>query len=773
MPPTPPPTLKFSTIRSEHLEPLAEPEVVLPPAPAFSISQIRFEHVEPLAEPEVVLPPAPAFSISQIRFEHVEPLAEPEPPVPEPAALSYSAINVQHVEPLAEPEPPAPVLAPLLFSTIETQHVEPVAEPKALLPAFAISPIVSQHITPVSPPEPEPVVNPLGFSIIQSVNTEPVEVRSSKRNAFILPRDGEAEKELPRTPTQSLDGILSWGKGKGKSAASPVIAEDETRQSPSDSPLSETPESQRPFKEISTNANVKPVRREKIPTSDQSAQTSLTADVIDQLMRAGTSRPAVGGHQKSDSFTGSLPNMDTPGTVHIRRSQDSMNSVIRSKGADTGSAAIRRPGSAASGRTSLQPLVPPLPPNHREVIEAARSGSAHGGQEVGGSMVPPLFPASAMKNQQLRPRTPNSLRPMSPASGRGTPTPRAARFGSAHGTAEPYSPHLSAISRQSSVSSFASEVDARFNIGSDMGMDSTGFGRNTDPRMIQAITQTMIGEYLWKYTRKTGRGEMSENRHRRYFWVHPYTRTLHWSDRDPSTAGRAELKAKSVPIEAVRVVTDDNPMPPGLHRKSLVVISPGRTIKLTCTTGQRHETWFNALSYLLLRTNNEQQHQADTEEMGGNITREDVDEFNPPYGRRSAASTRPRPPPSLLSYNSRTTRDESPAIGMSMNIPTLTPTPKKPAPPVSAGRHSSGTLGRISGYWRASQLGSLASRRSRSAMGREGVVHGGIYEASDVHDSAEDLRMIYEQQAREADRLENVRACCDGEHTPSSNPKYE
>ena len=36
-----------------------------------------------------------------------------------------------------------------------------------------------------------------------------------------------------------------------------------------------------------------------------------------------------------------------------------------------------------------------------------------------------------------------------------------------------------------------------------------GFG--TDPRIIQAITQTMIGEFLWKYTRKAGRSEMSED----------------------------------------------------------------------------------------------------------------------------------------------------------------------------------------------------------------------------------------------------------------------
>jgi len=280
-----------------------------------------------------------------------------------------------------------------------------------------------------------------------------------------------------------------------------------------------------------------------------------------------------------------------------------------------------------------------------------------------------------------------------------------------------------------------------------------GFGSNTDPRMIQAITQTMIGEFLWKYTRKAGRGDMSENRHRRYFWVHPYTRTLYWSDRDPSSAGRAELKAKSVQIEAVRVVTDDNPMPPGLHRKSLIILTPGRAVKFTAATGQRHETWFNALSYLLLRTDGT----LDNAEDGGDatLTREDVDEFNPGYGK---PAVRPHGPPSLSSYNSRTTRNESPvrqSVRLSMNHPTL-------VPESTSSRPSQGTFSRLSSYWKPG--GTFNSRRSRTSL----VGRGSIYEASEVHDSAEDLREIIERQDRESDKLENVRACCDGKHDVGS-----
>ncbi|KAF7561214.1 hypothetical protein G7046_g2910 [Stylonectria norvegica] len=821
-----PPQLSLSSLAVHNVEPIAEPEVVLPApiipeVPQLSMSNISREHVEPIAEPAPVLPKLPQLSMSTISREHVEPIIEPqsespilglssiqrehiEPIAPEIPELTLSSLSMENVEPLSEPEvvilPPSlhmssifaehwepreepQVVVPpaaLNYSNISTEHVEPVSEPERLSPFLAMSPMVAENVTPILEPLPRlptlglssiategvepshplyksPSVRNFGFSPIETIETLPISPRSPKRDGFILPRDMNSpfmQQDAPETPTK--DKFVPIPVRSKKRDSSPFIAEDETRQSLRNSPDAETPESQRPFKEMSSNSNVRPVRKAPIPTSDQGAQTALTADTIDEMFKARARSYGYDREMSATSF-GTPGTNGTSGTVRVRRrSQDSFGSPSRRKGKSADDAVfdsspVRRPGSATSGRTSIQDA-PPLPPNHRQVIEAARSGSAHGAQ---GNMGPPLWPASALKQ---RPTTPSQVRPMSPMSARGTPTPRAGRTGLTRENLEVQSPgKLTARSRQSSVSSFASEIDNRFNMRpGDMGIDPTGFGPNTDPRMIQAITQTMIGEYLWKYTRKTGRGEMSENRHRRYFWVHPYTRTLYWSDRDPSTAGRTELKAKSVAIEAVRVVTDDNPMPPGLHRKSLVVISPGRTIKFTCTTGQRHETWFNALSYLLLRTNNEGQ--SDTEELAENITREDVDEFNPQFGRRAANGN--RAPPSLSSYRSRTTRNESPAVGMSMNIPTLTPTPHKASTPHR--QSGGGTLSKLSGYWKSGQglSGTFSSRRSRAPSAQ----NLSIYEASETHDSAEDLREMIERQDREADRLENVRACCDGKH---------
>ncbi|KAI0111194.1 hypothetical protein GGR51DRAFT_557599 [Nemania sp. FL0031] len=589
----------------------------------------------------------------------------------------------------------------------------------------------------------------LGYSSMSSVQTEPVElseIRSPKREAFIIPQDREPLSNGARLKTADI----------------PVIAEDNTRQSSSDVNRSETPDSQQPLKEITTNTDARSLRKPSTNTSHQSSQTTLTAEGLDRLMKSQSRQfqdSAMMTTSQSDQagVLSEEPAVTTPSTVRIRRSSiESIGSIAHAKHRTPESGTVvaseatssRRPGSSASARSSTQNR-PPLPPNHREVIEAARSNSAHGGK---GTMGPPLLPASAYRPSSSRPQTPSNKRPMSPSSViRGTPTPRA---GKTPGYADVQSPtRMPMRSRQSSISSFVSELDSRFNIHNGTGMEPAGFGPSTDPRMIQAVTQTMIGEYLWKYTRKTGRGEMSENRHRRFFWVHPYTRTLYWSDSDPAAGGRSEMKAKSVPIEAVRVVADDNPMPPGLHRKSLIVIAPGRTVKFTCTTGQRHETWFNALSYLLLRSGNESKQ--DVEEVAGNITQDDVDEFNPSTHRRPENGQRPRAPPSLSSYNSRMTRNESPGIDVSMSIPTLTPTHERESA-------RSGTFGRLSGYWKSSSLGrsTFSSLRSRSYQPYDSA----IYETSEVPDSAEDLRQIIEQQDRESDRLENVRACCDGKH---------
>ena len=584
----------------------------------------------------------------------------------------------------------------------------------------------------------------------------------------------------PWAHPNGLGGILGSviEERKAGHQLSPRIAEDETSRDFQPLPVSTNRGGKVPFEEVSATSVSKGLPLQDKPpvalvdTTDEASQTLLSSYQIDTLFNQKEKEAELEVKQSgapimkplSEIGALSLPTSNssrfetgdlTKGKVREPsgvREPTGMPLVPVNKDVPTLTKSPKRPISAANIRQRTDQY-PPLPPDHQKAIAAAAQRQAE--PTISGTMGPPLAPASSYRNRSRtasRPRTPSGAT-QSPNSKSGT-TPRAR-----------YSTVRSQVSRRSSVSSFASEIDERFNIRLD---GVPGMEAGTDPRMIQAITQTMIGEFLWKYTRKAGRGDMSSNRHRRFFWVHPYTRTLYWSDQDPSTAGRAQLKAKSVAIEAVRVVTDDNPMPPGLHRKSLVIMTPGRSVKLTATTGQRHETWFNALSYLLLRTGPD----GNPTSNDGYITADDIAEFNPQHNNNR--SSRSRSHISLTSWRSRRNSNNDDASGASSLQPPSRPhsqiggtqnasvTSRHSAQPQTQQARSKSRGGsfssRISEYWRPHNnvTGSISSRHSRNSLQPTGS-------ATDVaiHDSAEDLRRVIENAEREGG-VENVRACCDG-----------
>ncbi|KAL9024716.1 MAG: hypothetical protein Q9196_006310 [Gyalolechia fulgens] len=578
----------------------------------------------------------------------------------------------------------------------------------------------------------------------------------------------------------------------GSQATAPQIAEDETSGSSGILPLTGRDDSSRTLRELPPNTtrseplknygSSEKVNPAPIDTTDNSAQTVLSSDQIERMLKQREATDPVKPFSvpalKPLSAIGATSPPHTgpklPDTLDF--SQVKALEMTSKDGAPLGKG-MKRPTSTNGMRFSNSAENhPPLPPDHQKAIAAAAQRTTS--TEPPNVMGPPLAPASAYRAQPVRPRTPS--RPRTPtdrvtvatSASRNSTTPRGR-----------YSTTRSRVSRRSSISSFESELDERFNIRSDgMPMADDGADSGTDPRMIQAITQTMIGEFLWKYTRKAGRGEMSNNRHRRFFWVHPYTRTLYWSDRDPATAGRAQMKAKSVAIEAVRVVTDDNPMPPGLHRKSLVVVTPGRSVKFTAQTSQRHETWFNALSYLLLRTG---------PEGSGNphLTAEELAEFNPAYNHPSSSRTRVSGI-SLASFRSRGKTPEPPPEGRSQSRHSN----RQPTggPPVSSLQYESDTsqqqgkkrdrsnsagLGsRISAYWKPHRGISVSSRTSQhSGAGtttstfRQGAPANvaGVHrptnsQAGSRQGSETDLSLRAGAGAKEK-ILENVRSCCDGE----------
>ncbi|CAI7646402.1 unnamed protein product [Penicillium glandicola] len=774
------PELTFSSITTQTTEPV-KATVPEPQPPVIQYVDV-IKYVE--HKPEV-----PELSFSSITTQSTTPahatLAKAEPIIEyvdvikhvererEVPSLTFSAINNQSTVPIqatiakAEPvieyvdvikhverEREAPELT---FSSITTQSTAPV---KATVPEPA--PPVIQYVDVIKHVEREREVPDLTISCLDPAYTEPTiprpQVVPTPALSFSSVRSVETHpvKSLPFVIPAVADFSTQTEPTESKAAGAAVIIHEDQLTGATRSRANTTGSDQLvgaglALNDISGNALAHSDRQQSSSVSmDQGSQTILSSKQIDQiLMDRVSARPLSSDSQVTDNSreiaavtTAATPPYVTPKAPTRPR----LSQIQPAKSTPN----YRRPPSAASQTSGASH--PPLPLDHREAIMAAEKRSIDIAPPSPNSVMgPPLAPASAYRMNSQRPLTPSENAARASSSRTGSSQARMRRGSQ------------SQMSRRSSVSSFASELEERFNMTTHAGPMPQGYGPNTDPRMIQAITQTMIGEFLWKYTRKTGSSDMSTTRHRRYFWVHPYTRTLYWSTQDPQTAGKTELRTKSVPIEAVRVVADDNPYPPGLHCRSLEVVSPGRRVRFTATTSQRHETWFNALSYLLLRETNENC------DDNNSVTLDDINEFNPPSFRSSSRQTARM---SFSSYNSRTARQASKqqrraASAMSMRSsgtlggrasPALSsPIPNSSLQVPDDHQRSSSRLSTISSSIRGSIAG-LKGRHSQSPSVHNESLHG--------QTSADDLRHAIESQ--EQDGLENVRACCDGKHDVGS-----
>ncbi|KAK4962265.1 hypothetical protein LTR28_004593 [Elasticomyces elasticus] len=154
--------------------------------------------------------------------------------------------------------------------------------------------------------------------------------------------------------------------------------------------------------------------------------------------------------------------------------------------------------------------------------------------------------------------------------------------------------------------------------------ESSVGGAGQEINLIDAIAATMVGEWMWKYTRKRksfGVPEATQDfhkagmdgtvnitgsgvRHKRWVWLSPYERTVMWSGKQP-TSGPALMgkNGRKLMIQSVLDVKDDTPMPRsvGLEQvfnRSILILTPTRALKFTAPNSERHYLWLAALSFL-------------------------------------------------------------------------------------------------------------------------------------------------------------------------------
>lgn len=94
--------------------------------------------------------------------------------------------------------------------------------------------------------------------------------------------------------------------------------------------------------------------------------------------------------------------------------------------------------------------------------------------------------------------------------------------------------------------------------------DATGFMSQSSSQaatgVVDAIAQTMVGEWMFKYVRRrksfgmpegSGKDDSSNDRHKRWVWLAPYERAILWSSKQPSSGsallGKSGRKCKFLP----------------------------------------------------------------------------------------------------------------------------------------------------------------------------------------------------------------------------------
>ncbi|RYO78647.1 hypothetical protein DL766_000054 [Monosporascus sp. MC13-8B] len=223
-----------------------------------------------------------------------------------------------------------------------------------------------------------------------------------------------------------------------------------------------------------------------------------------------------------------------------------------------------------------------------------------------------------VRSAAAMPRNPRHRRQSSRSPPRPPPPPMSPS------TEAPYSPSLSPLPSTHLTSPRGRDGGAsRYRSHRSQPSTNTAYTDNTNMEsaagssqqvsgVVDAIAQTMVGEWMFKYVRRrksfsmadsTNRNEENSNdRHKRWVWLAPYERAILWSSKQPQSGSALMGKpGRKLTIQSVLDVKDDNPPPKGatqVFNRSILILTPERALKFTATTAERHYLWLTALSFL-------------------------------------------------------------------------------------------------------------------------------------------------------------------------------
>ncbi|ESZ90337.1 hypothetical protein SBOR_9280 [Sclerotinia borealis F-4128] len=486
-----------------------------------------------------------------------------------------------------------------------------------------------------SPPSPELKANDLQFSPIPD-NLPPKNPRrqSSQRSITTLPSSPPTMKTRDAYPGNNDDGPLANDKGQIRRplrisslfAGFDGVSSDEGDEfgegdiSDNDfrTPLSAPKPTQKDSKRMFQVSRSVPQKIETpnisatqiLPKAENEADDQFDEEALELPTRTTTKSARVLGQ--------SLPiiSMAKPAQMHRAALIQSGVNAHRSRPGSSGlSEEIAPPfpiptraSSRRSGASSSAPSDDNRSPTHGGGSRPYRAGSV---VSRTGSVRKVRSAAAIAKSKRVARRSQSrSPPPMSPItleseSPRLPPLPSnditAPRFSRDNGSSR-YRMHRGQLSATNTA--FTSNT-----AGSSAITDSQSPNQATT--VVDAIAQTMVGEWMFKYVRRRKSfgvsdqdGDQTTNgaRHKRWVWLAPYERAVMWSSKQP-TSGSALMgkTGRKLTIQSVLDVKDDNAPPKGsggVFNRSILILTPARALKFTAISRERHYLWLTALSFL-------------------------------------------------------------------------------------------------------------------------------------------------------------------------------
>lgn len=541
-----------------------------------------------------------------------QPLSPPETPKVVPLApeasetpeLAVSKTELVSVSTQTEPNP-EPEIEPLI--AIPAKSLLRVASPTPIsIPSIAI------HAPSSLPPSPKEPVLPPGtknvgtqtggdlFAEMHSVGTQTDPIRIDKRLIKLPPhlqpssitsRPNTPEIKRVAPPTEDLtspESVRSNPQSKGKERATTSSARQDLRAllegaserkiedrypgNNDNGPLSAHNDSilSRPFRTSSLFAGFEG------PSSDEEDIAELSEGELNRSLYAGAmlssrnvksgrifhSPPTPVPEEKEAVGSRASEQFETPANTLLgtnRTGKNGRHALMRQPSIRRGTAVKRhmraRSPSQSSGSsygvqkppfpvpTRSSSRVAPFSKSEGDQSPTARSSGSFGGRRPYGNKhqckdsVRKVRSAAAVQKSRSRSRSPPlPVTPVMPLSPEWPPLP----IDAITGHRLRHQPQLSRLSTNTSVNSAARSAS----------VDSAAHQAN----IVDAIAATMVGEWMWKYTRKrkafgasepTSPADLSRAgedlmagggvRHKRWVWISPYERSILWSSKQPTT----------------------------------------------------------------------------------------------------------------------------------------------------------------------------------------------------------------------------------------------